>query len=65
MTTRIGLRFGISMSCGPRYTTGTGVRVRQRLRVRIPAAVRPGQLGQFVVSNHILDGDGYWVYPYA
>jgi hypothetical protein len=20
---------------------------------------------QFVVNNHILDGDGYWVYPYA
>ncbi|SFW84517.1 transporter [Amycolatopsis australiensis] len=22
-------------------------------------------VGQFVVNNHILDGDGYWVYPYA
>ncbi|MCR6483737.1 hypothetical protein M8542_13005 [Amycolatopsis sp. OK19-0408] len=22
-------------------------------------------VGQFVVNNHILDGDGFWVYPYA
>jgi hypothetical protein len=22
-------------------------------------------VGQFVVANHILDGDGFWVYPYA
>lgn len=22
-------------------------------------------VGRFVVANHILDGDGYWVYPYA